>query len=309
MRGWVRISTLSVASLLLVAGCGGEEAGTPDETAPAETTSGTSAPGTTEETTAPASASAQPGTSDTSRAYALDVVTSFGARVEMEVEIADERAEQTRGLNERTELAENAGMLFVFGQEQVVPFSMRDTFIPLSIAFIDADGVIVDIQDAQLLTDGPYVPVVPIQYALGVNQGFFAERGIGVGDVVELPGRPSLQGTLGPDEAIQAFRNAGLEVGETYPVEEEPDWDETRIPKSYTQAVRFRIPSLEGDAGGRVFVFDSEEDLAAVRDFYERLVPSVRPHLYVEGQILLQMTNQLPKADADRYGAALKESV
>ena len=123
--------------------------------------------------------------------------------------------------------------------------------------------------------------------------------------------------TLSPDEVIQEFENAGLEVGETYPVEQEPGWDETRVPKTYAQAARFTIPSLgvpeEGvpgprDRGGRVFVFDSEGDLAAVRNFYERLDPSVRPHLYVKGQVLLQITNELPKAEADRYGAVLQEA-
>ena len=124
--------------------------------------------------------------------------------------------------------------------------------------------------------------------------------------------------TIGPDEVIQAFQNAGLEVGETYPVEEEPGWDETQIPKSYAQALRFTIPSLgvpeEGepgprDRGGRVFVFDSEEDLGIVRSFYERLGPAVRPHLYAKDQVLLQITNDLAKAEADRYGAVLQETV
>jgi uncharacterized membrane protein (UPF0127 family) len=303
MGARVCILTLFLVSLLLVTGCGGEETGTPDESTstgtPDETTQSRSAPETT-------SAAAEP---DTSQAYTLNIDNSFGERTEMEVEIADSPNEQTQGLSERTELAGDAGMLFVFKQEQLASFNMRDTFIPLSIAFIDAEGRIVDIQDMQPLTEGPYRSAAPFQYALEVNQGFFAERGIGVGDVVELPGRPGLQGTPGTDEVVQAFQNAGLEVGDTYPVEEEPGWQETQIPKSYAQAVRFKTPSLEGDAGGRIFVFDSEEDLAAVRDYYERLVPSVRPHLYVEGQVLLQITNQMPKDEADRYGAALKEAV
>ena len=124
--------------------------------------------------------------------------------------------------------------------------------------------------------------------------------------------------TIRPDEVIQAFQNAGLEVGETYPVEEEPGWDETQVPKRYAQALRFTIPSLgvppEGDPGprdrgGRVFVFDSEGDLGNVRSFYEGLGPAVRPHVYAKGQVLLQITNNLPRADADRYGAVLQETV
>ena len=120
--------------------------------------------------------------------------------------------------------------------------------------------------------------------------------------------------TPGPAEVIQAFQNAGLEVGETYPVEQEPGWGETRVPKSYAEAMRFTIPSLGvpavgRDRGGRVFVFDSEEDLAAVRNFYEGLEPAARPHVYVKDQVLLQIANELAKAEADRYGAALQEAV
>ncbi|HVF00826.1 MAG TPA: hypothetical protein VNA27_05730 [Rubrobacteraceae bacterium] len=115
--------------------------------------------------------------------------------------------------------------------------------------------------------------------------------------------------TIGPDEVIQAFQNAGLEVGETYPVEAEPGWYETLVPKRYAQAVRFRIPSLGGDAGGRVFVFDSEGDLVATRNYYESLNPPVLPYVYVKDQVLLQITTDLPKAEADRYGAVLQEGV
>lgn len=309
MRAWTRTLMLIFASLILVAGCGGEEAEAPGDNTSNVTASIEPAPAkTAPETTAPA---AEPDTSqsDTSQAYTLNIVNSFGERAEIEVEIADSPEEQQRGLMERTALDENAGMLFVFDGEQPRSFTMRNTLIPLSIAFIDAEGIIVDIQDMQPLADGPYLSGAPARYALEANQGFFANRGIGVGDVVELPGRPGLLGTIQPNAVIGTFLDAGLEVGETYPVEEEPGWQETRIPKSYAAALRFRLPSLEGDAGGRIFVFDSEEDLAAVRDYYERLVPSVRPHLYVEGQVLLQITNQLPKAEADRYGAVLKETV
>ena len=124
--------------------------------------------------------------------------------------------------------------------------------------------------------------------------------------------------TLSPDEVIQAFENAGLEVGETYPVEQEPGWDANRVPKTYAQAARFTIPSLgvpeEGvpgprDRGGRVFVFDSQRDLDAVRGYYEALGPSALPHVYVKDQVLLlQITNDLAKAEADRYGAVLQEA-
>ena len=109
--------------------------------------------------------------------------------VEVRVEIADDLDEQTRGLMHRTALAENRGMLFVYTDEEARSFWMKNTLIPLSIAYIDSDGRIVDIQDMKPLDDEPphYVSVEPAQYALEVNQGFFEERGVKVGDKAELP--------------------------------------------------------------------------------------------------------------------------
>ncbi|MDP8925415.1 MAG: DUF192 domain-containing protein [Actinomycetota bacterium] len=112
---------------------------------------------------------------------------SGGQRVEVEVEIADDYAERQRGLMERTELAENAGMLFVFDGEQQVSFWMRNTLIPLSIAYIDAEERIIDIQDMQPLDETRHPSAEPAMYALEVNQGFFEECGVRVGDEVELP--------------------------------------------------------------------------------------------------------------------------
>ena len=64
---------------------------------------------------------------------------------------------------------------------------MKDTLIPLSIAYIDAEGRIVDIQDMQPLDETSHPSAEPAQYALEVNQDFFEGRGVAVGDVVELP--------------------------------------------------------------------------------------------------------------------------
>ena len=119
----------------------------------------------------------------------VTIVPSGGAGpVEVKVEVADDAAERERGLMERTALAEDSGMLFVFRRERPLSFWMRNTLIPLSIAYIDADGRIVDIEDMEPLDDQTKHPSAePSKYALEVNQGFFAERGIEVGDTVELP--------------------------------------------------------------------------------------------------------------------------
>ena len=115
---------------------------------------------------------------------------SGGEKVEVRVEVADDLAEQARGLMNRTTLGENRGMLFVYPQERELSFWMKNTLIPLSIAFIDSESRIKDIQDMKPLDDEPpsYVSADPAQYALEVNRGFFEERGVKVGDRIELPG-------------------------------------------------------------------------------------------------------------------------
>jgi hypothetical protein len=92
-------------------------------------------------------------------------------------------------------------------------------------------------------------------------------------------------------------------------VEQEPGWDELPVPRTYEEATRFLIPSLGADAGGRVFVFGSEEDLVAVRDFYEGLARSTRPYVYDEGLVLVQLSNQLSEGEAERYSTVLRETI
>ena len=296
MRISATILTLLFSSLLLVAGCGVEEGEAPSETS-GETVPATTVPATTAQ-------AGEPGTAQTST---LNIINFLGERIGVEVEIADTSTEQAQGLMGRTELAQDAGMLFVFEHDRSPGFYMRNTLIPLSIAFIDAEGRIVDIQDMQPLDETYHYPAEPARYALEVNQGFFAQRGVEVGNTVELPESPSLAETPSSTEVVQAFRDAGLEIGESYPVEEELGWEQRPVRRTYAEATRFRIPSLGEDAGGRVFVFASEEDLAAVRDYYEGLKRLVVPHIYVEGLVLVQISDQLPETEAEKYGAVLKE--
>jgi uncharacterized protein len=128
-------------------------------------------------------------TSESSGLPAVIIDASGGKKVEVRVEIADGPFERARGLMYRTVLGEDRGMLFVFPREQQLSFWMKDTLIPLSIAYIDSKGRITDILDMKPLDDKPphYVSSEPVQYALEVNQGFFEERGVRVGDHAELP--------------------------------------------------------------------------------------------------------------------------
>jgi uncharacterized protein len=129
-------------------------------------------------------------TSEPSGLRTLVIDASGGKKVEVRVEVADDLTEQAKGLMDRTTLGENKGMLFVYPEERKLSFWMKNTLIPLSIAFIDSERRIIDIQDMKPLDDEPpsYVSAEPAQYALEVNQGFFERRGVKVGDSVELPG-------------------------------------------------------------------------------------------------------------------------
>jgi len=176
MRTTLTVLALLLASLLLTAGCGGGE----KSSTTSEDTQATQAGAPPETTTATG-----PGTPETT----LAIISSLGERVIVRVEVADTNEERARGLMERPELAEDAGMLFVLDRPQKPGFWMRNTLVPLSIAFIDADGRIVDIQDMEPLDETRHFPAEPASYALEVNQGFFRERGVEVGNMVELPGQ------------------------------------------------------------------------------------------------------------------------
>lgn len=90
-------------------------------------------------------------------------------------------------------------MLFDFQDTVTVAFQMTETLVPLSIAFISGDGTIMDIQDMEPLSKRLYPPAVPYRSALEVNQGYFRENGITVGDKVEF------QPADHPDYVIAVF--------------------------------------------------------------------------------------------------------
>jgi uncharacterized protein len=109
--------------------------------------------------------------------------------VSLHVEIAETETARQRGLMDRTSLASDAGMVFLFDSPVQVGFYMKDTLIPLSIAFWDRNLRIVTILDMAPCRADPcpdYFAQRPFVGAVEANQGFFAEHGIGVGDKVEL---------------------------------------------------------------------------------------------------------------------------
>jgi len=96
-------------------------------------------------------------------------------------EVANTEATRRDGLMFRRELPGNDGMLFVFEQPDVQCFWMRNTLLPLSIAFIADDGTIVNIEDMAPQTEDPHCARKPVRYALEMAQGWFESHGITAG--------------------------------------------------------------------------------------------------------------------------------
>jgi uncharacterized protein len=117
------------------------------------------------------------------------VIDTSDGEVVIDVEIADDDAERARGLMERTELDPDAGMIFVYPSDVSGAFWMKDTLIPLSIAFYAEDGRIVKILDMEPCREDPcrlYDPGVPYRGALEVNRGAFDRWNVREGDRVRL---------------------------------------------------------------------------------------------------------------------------
>jgi uncharacterized protein len=117
------------------------------------------------------------------------VIETKGDEVTVHVEVADTQAERARGLMGRRELQEDAGMVFVFPTDSTSAFWMKDTLIPLSIAFYDERGTIVRILDMEPCTRDPcvlYDPEASYRGALEVNRGAFERWGVREGDVLRL---------------------------------------------------------------------------------------------------------------------------
>ena len=103
-------------------------------------------------------------------------------------EVARTPLQQQTGLMFRREMAANQGMLFVFDQPGPRCFWMRNTLLPLTIAYVADDGSIVDLIDMQPQSENSHCSSRPVRYALEMNQGWFAKRGIKPG--FRLKGAP-----------------------------------------------------------------------------------------------------------------------
>ena len=104
------------------------------------------------------------------------------------VEVVDTNESRAQGLMYRTELADDAGMLFDFKQERPVSFWMRNTFIPLDMIFVGADGVVRNIHVNAIPHDVTGIPSEgPVQFVLEIPGGRSVEIGLKPGDTMDHP--------------------------------------------------------------------------------------------------------------------------
>jgi uncharacterized membrane protein (UPF0127 family) len=104
-------------------------------------------------------------------------------------EVAYTDPTRTQGLMYRRMLPENRGMLFVFRDTAHHAMWMMNTYVPLSVAFLDPKGVIINIEDMEPQTQDTHPALKPAKYALEMNKGWFARRGIKPGARLEGIGK------------------------------------------------------------------------------------------------------------------------
>ena len=120
---------------------------------------------------------------------ALKVTTLSVGKHPIRVEVVQKDEDRTKGLMFREKLGKNDGMLFIFDDPGYHSMWMMNTLIPLSVAFLDRDGVILNVEDMEPQTTDSHTAAGPATYAIETNKGWFAERKLKPGDkVTGLPG-------------------------------------------------------------------------------------------------------------------------
>ncbi|HEX3096304.1 MAG TPA: DUF192 domain-containing protein [Usitatibacter sp.] len=102
----------------------------------------------------------------------------------LKVEVAQTEAQRSQGLMFRKALGRDDGMLFIFDDPGYYAMWMKNTLIPLSVAFVDANGVILNVADMEPQTLDSHPAQGPAVYAIETNKGWFAEHRVGAGDKV-----------------------------------------------------------------------------------------------------------------------------
>jgi uncharacterized membrane protein (UPF0127 family) len=120
----------------------------------------------------------------------LEVVRANIGKTQISIEVARTPRELAQGLMFRDQLSDNAGMIFCLLQEERASFWMKNVKIPLSVAYMDRNGVILDILDMKPFDESPvWSRSNRVLYALEMNQGWFQLNKVKVGDQIKLEGR------------------------------------------------------------------------------------------------------------------------
>ncbi|MCX7026061.1 MAG: DUF192 domain-containing protein [Spirochaetes bacterium] len=120
----------------------------------------------------------------------LKTVTLKSGSVQVQVEVARTEIERNRGLMFRKDLKAGKGMLFDFAADQRVSFWMKNTSIPLSVAYLGSDGSILQILDLRPFSEEPRPSERSVRYALEVPQSWFTQVGLKEGDKFDIPKLP-----------------------------------------------------------------------------------------------------------------------
>jgi uncharacterized protein len=107
---------------------------------------------------------------------------------QIDTQLAQTPEQRQTGLMWRKEMPQHEGMLFIFEQPSQQCFWMKNTFLPLTAAFVADDGTIVNLQDMKPQTTEPHCSTKPVRYVLEMNKGWFAKKGIQAGS--KLTGEP-----------------------------------------------------------------------------------------------------------------------
>jgi uncharacterized protein len=125
---------------------------------------------------------APPATQPAAKPQALRMIDLAAGMHRIRAQVADSPEQRSIGLMHRAEMPANEGMLFVFEQPQRQCFWMKNTLMPLSIAFLGDDGSIVNIDEMKANTTDNHCSASAVRYVLEMNTGWFAKKGLKAGD-------------------------------------------------------------------------------------------------------------------------------
>lgn len=115
----------------------------------------------------------------------LPTIELRAGQEKIQAQVASTPESQQLGLMYRKSMPINEGMLFVFNIKAGHCFWMKNTEMPLSIAFIGDDGRIINVEEMQAQTENNHCPLKPIRFALEMNKGWFSEKKLGPGSLIE----------------------------------------------------------------------------------------------------------------------------